>query len=156
MSQAQKILKEAGKVNILDTSGDKKKVRVHTAAVTLGVDDSDKIHIFNSATAFTLTLPAVSTAGAGWNAKFIIGTAPGSSTHTISENAASDTNVIHGGFSECNIAAAGAAASTSGTGVTFINFDASSEKGDYADVVCDGTSWYVSGLAQADATATLT
>ena len=141
-------------LNVSDTSGDNKKVRIHTAAVTLGAEDSGKVHIFNSATAFTLTLPAVATAGSGWNAKFIIGTPPGSSTHTISENTASDTNVIHGGFTESAHTDGTTAASTAGTGVTTINFDASAIKGDFVDVVCDGTSWYAFGLAQADATAT--
>lgn len=155
MSQAQKVLKEAGKLNVLNTSGNNEKVRVHTAAVTLGADDSGKIHIFNSATAFTITLPAVSTAGSGWNAKFIIGTTPGSGTHTITENTASDTNIIHFGFTESAVNAGQAAASSSGTGVTTINFGTNAKKGDYAELVTDGTSWYGSGLCQVDATGTL-
>lgn len=155
MSQAQKVLKEAGKLNVLNTSGNNEKVRVHTAAVTLGADDSGKVHVFNSSTAFTLTLPAVSTAGSGWNARFLIGTPAGSGTHTITENTSSDTNIIHGGFTESAIAAAGAAASTSGTGVTTINFGTNSVKGDYCEIVSDGTSWYFSGLCQADAAGTL-
>ena len=152
MAQAQKVLKEAGKLNLVDSSGIDKKVESVTAAKALdAVADSGKVFVLNLAGGFTVTLPAVADAS-GFSARFIVGIAP-TTAYIVSEDTSADTNVVHGVVSTAE--AGGAAANTDGTPVTQVNFVASNAAiGDYVDVVCDGSKWLVLGQAADDANIT--
>ena len=151
MSQAQKVLKEAGKLNIIDSSGVDKKVQTVGASKTLTAGDSGKVWIMgNAASGLTLTLPAVASAGAGWHGKFIVGTAPVASHYVISEATASDTDVIHGVATTAAVADT-AQDSTSGTGVTHANCLANvSVISDVIDLYCDGTNYFAYGISAAN------
>lgn len=145
MSQAQKVLKEAGKFNVLDTSGNNSKVVSTPVSRTLYANDSGKIWTLGNTSAdITMTLPDVASAGSGWYGKFVVGTTPTNGDYIITENTASDTNLIHGGFVTSAISSAGSTPATEGTGTTLINFKGNiSLKGDFVDLVTDGTSWYI-------------
>lgn len=144
MSQAQKVLKEAGNYNIVDGSGNDSKTQTIAQSLSLDADDSGKVWLLGNASAtFTITLPAVSTAGSGWNGRFLVDTAPVAAHYVVTENTSSDTNIIHGGVRTSAIQTGGTEA-TAGTGVTQISFLANNAaKGDYIDLVTDGTSWYI-------------
>lgn len=145
MSQAQKVLKEAGKYNILDSSGKDLKTQSIAQSLSLGVEDSGKVWLLGNASAtFTITLPAVSTAGSGWYGKFLVATAPVTGHYVVTENTTSDTNIVHGGVRTSAVNNAAPVEATAGTGVTQISFLANNAaKGDYIDLVTDGTSWYI-------------
>ena len=158
MAQAQKVLKEAGKLNVIDTSGNNNQVQSQAVSRTLTADDSGKVWILgNAASGLTVTLPAVATAGSGWSGKFVVGTAPVAADYVVTENTGSDTNVLHGGIVTSSGNGEEGQSSTSGTGATQVNFDANvSLQGDFVDLVTDGTNWYViNSLAQANAAVTI-
>ena len=151
MSQSQKVLLEAGKLNVLDTSGDSadRKVESVTANKELASGDSGKVFLLNSASGVTVGLPSMTSAGSGWNAKFVIGTAPTSANCVVTENVAADTNIVHGGIASSNVAASISIA-TAGTGVTQVNFLQSvASIGDYVELIASGTNWIIaSGVSQ--------
>ena len=122
-------------------------LEVVTTTNVLTAAESGKILILNSATAFVTTLPAVA---AGLRFTFIAGaTQVTGGNHTIVPNASND-NTIYG---ETNVAGATVPASAEGS----INWVADTIlPGDRIDVVCDGTNWYVSGMAAATGAITFT
>ena len=102
--------------------------------------DSGKTFILNLAGGFTVTLPTVAAAGAGWNCRFIVGINP-TTAYIITEDASEDTNVIIGGFCERETDTGDDGPVT--TGATFITFTAAAaDEGDWVDVICDGTNFY--------------
>lgn len=127
-----------------------------TAAVSLSPNDSGKVFMLNSATEFTVTLPSVADAGAGFNCKFIVKAAPSGADYVISEKASSDTNVvIVNGISE--LETDDGEDGVYNAGCTFINFkDGVAVAGDYVELLCDGTNWYASGQTNADGGITAT
>lgn len=160
MSQASKVLKEAGQLNSVNGITGNGKVVVLTgtsAALTLQRNDSGKTFIFDTTTATTVTLPSLSDAGVGWSAKFIVDQVAGSGAHIVSENAASDTDTLHGFVVESEDAG-GSADSTQGTGVTQINFvtGAAGNIGDMAEVVSSSDKWFVRAYGQENGGVTLT
>jgi hypothetical protein len=88
---------------------------------------------------FDITLPTASQAGAGWNAKFIL-TDAGSGTVKVIPNSSEDTLI---GMIESIDTSAGASAES---GVDELIWVASTAAvGDWAELVCDGSNFYVSG-----------
>jgi len=158
MSQASKVLKEAGQLLVKTSLGGNAGVEVLDGAKSLVRGDSGKVFVFGSATGFTLTLPAVADAGNGWNAKFVVGTAPTSGNHVVTEATASDTNILHGGICEADVSAAASAAATAGTGATQVNFLASNANiGDFVEITAVNSLWVItSSMSQADASVTIT
>lgn len=150
MAQAQKVLKEAGKLNLVDASGVPKKVESVIAAKTLdAVADNGKVFVLNLAGGFNITLPAVADAE-GFHCKFVVGIAP-----TTAYTVTSAANNVHGLMASAEDAA-GSAAGTAGTAVDVITFVASTALvGDYVELVCDGTSFLVSGMVNVQDAVTL-
>ena len=113
------------------------------AAYQLLESDSEKIFMLNLATGFTVTLPSVEDAGAGWRCKFVAKIAP-TTAYIIKEEATEDTDVI---IVEGIINVAGDAG-VANTGCTNVNFVANQAIiGDWVEIFCNGTNFFVSGLA---------
>ena len=120
-------------------------VETITGATTLSAEDSSKVLILNAAAGAQITLPAVADA-AGQNYRFVVGQVFATTAWTI--KAAS--NVIHGGVNVNSVNVPGADENT-------ITFSASADTvGDFVELNCDGTNWYVSGLGTSAGAITLT
>jgi ABC-type xylose transport system substrate-binding protein len=148
-AQSNRIILEAADIiiaNTLSVNGstiDNKSQNVElTATSTLTIADSGKTFFLNSATEFDTALPAVADA-AGFTARFIIKAAPSGADYTIT----SPGSDIHGLIASNDLTGASDAASTAGTPIDVISFvDAKALIGDYVDLRCDGTNYYVSGV----------
>lgn len=105
-----------------------------TAASTLTAADSGKTYLLSSATEFATTLPAVAD---GLHFRFIVGAAPSGASYTVVSEGGD--NVIDGG---ATVAGAAVAAVNEDT-ITFT--DGAAASGDWVELFCDGTNWYVSG-----------
>jgi len=117
----------------------KEKVENVVAARTLTAADSGKVFTLDQDASFDITLPTAAVAGAGWNAKFIL-TDAGSGTVKVIPNSAEDTLI---GMIESIDTSAGASAES---GVDELIWVASTAApGDWAEIVCDGSNFYVSG-----------
>ena len=138
------------------TGSHKLKVKELLAASSLTEADSGSIFLLNSASEFATTLPAVADAGAGWYCKFVVKAAPSSASYTIVEKAASDTDVIIcNGINELEVDTSDDGVFSAGcTTITFV--DGVAIKGDFIDVWCDGSNYYVSGQTKADGGITAT
>ena len=102
----------------------------------LGMHDSGKTYLLESTVARTITLPAVK---AGCKFKFIATDTTADSSVTTSEG----TALLKGG-AECGDAYLTLAGTT-------IIVEAAGSVGDWLEMVCDGTYWYVSGHGAHDA-----
>jgi len=103
---------------------------------TLGMHDSGKTYFLESTVARTITLPAVK---AGLKFKFIATDTTADSSIATSEG----TALLKGG-AECGDAYLTLAGTT-------IIVEAAGAVGDWLEMVCDGTYWYVSGHGSHDA-----
>ena len=103
---------------------------------TLGAKDSGKTYFLESTVARTITLPAVK---AGLKFKFIATDTTADSSIATSEG----TALLKGG-AECGDAYLTLAGTT-------IVVEAAGSVGDWLEMVCDGTYWYVSGHGSHDA-----
>ena len=118
------------------------------------VTDNGKTFLLNLAGGFTVTLPTVAVAGAGFWCKFIVGTAP-TTAYIITEDGGSDTNVCIGGINELEVDTASDGPYSAA--FTFVNLVASvAVVVDWVEYFCDGTSWYITGQTNADGGITLT
>lgn len=130
-----------------------------TADKTLAAQDSGKIFYIDAAAATSAvqaTFPPAADAGLGWEAEFIVKSAPtGSGDYVLSESTSSDTNVlVVNGINELEVDTAEDGPYNAGcTTVTFATSVAVA--GDYAHVKCDGTNFYVTGQTKADGGITL-
>ena len=116
-----------------------------TSAATLTAEDSGKVFILNAAAGAQITLPAVADA-AGQNYRFIVGALFATTAWTI--RAAS--NRIQGGVIVNSTLVPGADENT-------ITFSASADTvGDFVELKCDGSNWYVFGMGTAAGAITLT
>lgn len=116
-----------------------------TGATTLTAEDSGKVFLLKAAAGAQITLPAVATSN-GFRFKFIVGQLFATTDWTV--KAAS--NVIEGSVIVNGAHVAGVDENT-------ISFVASAEAiGDFAELVCDGTNWYVNGSGVAAGSITLT
>ena len=117
---------------------------ITTEALTAA--DSGRIFMLSLAAGFTVTLPSVADAGAGWHADFIVKTVTTSNNYIITEKTSADTNVIISHLVEM--------ADTAGptnTGHTTITFASTPALNDRVSIFCDGTNFYAVGLGVADA-----
>lgn len=113
---------------------------VETVAATNAITaaESGKVFVLSDATEFASTLPAPA---AGLHYRFVIGAAPDGADYTVVTNGGA--NIIEG-LAVVNGATVAAANEDT------ITFTASAAVvGDWCEVVSDGTSWFVSGQAQA-------
>lgn len=117
----------------------KENTQTLTAATTLTAADSGTTIFLNSATEFAVTLPALA---AGLRFKFIVKAAPSGASYTVTN--ASGTTIVgqittndFSGTTDSDFEASGAAT------ITFV--DAKAVKGDWVEVICDGTNWYATG-----------
>ena len=97
---------------------------------SLGMKDSGKTYILENTVARTITLPAVK---AGLKFKFIVSDSTAASTIATNEG----TSLIKGG-----ILLATAWETLAGTTLTAATDNVI---GDWVELVCDGTYWYISG-----------
>ena len=110
-----------------------------TAAITLAASDSGKEFTLDQDASFDITLPTASAAGAGWNAKFIL-TDAGSGTVKVIPDSSEDTLI------GMIVSADGAAAESAESGVDELIWVASTAApGDWAELTCDGSNFYVVG-----------
>lgn len=132
------------------TFSHKKKVEKLTSAYQLLEKDSGKIFMLNSASEFATTLPAVADAGSGWYCKIVVDAAPSGASYTVVEKAASDTDVIVvNGINELEVDTSDDGVYSAGcTTITFA--DGVALQGDFIDIWCDGSKYYVSGQTKAD------
>lgn len=113
-------------------------VEVVTTTNIITAAESGKTFFLNSATGFDSSLPAPA---AGLRFKFVVTTIPTSGNCTVTSD--SDTNIIEG-MADVNSSLVLAANEDS------INFVASTcLVGDWVEVICNGTSWFVTGQSGA-------
>jgi hypothetical protein len=120
-------------------------VETLTGATTLTAEDSDKSFYLNAAAGAQITLPAVATS-AGFRYRFTVAALFATTAWTIK----AATNKIQGGVIVNSVNVPGADENT-------ITFSASADTiGDFVELNCDGTNWYVFGLGTAAGAITLT
>lgn len=121
------------------------QVEAVTGAITLTAEDSGKVFILKAAAGAQITLPAVATS-AGFRFKFVVGQLFATTNWTV----LAASNVIEGSVLVNGAHVAGVNENT-------ISFVASAESvGDFAELVCDGTHWYVNGSGVTTGAITLT
>lgn len=121
-------------------------VETISAATTLDASHSGKTLILNAAAGVAISLPAVSSALAGFKCKIIVSAAFATTDFTV----VSTTNVIQGG---AIVNSTFVPASNENT----ISFVATAESvGDYIEIECDGTNWYVNGVGASAGSITFT
>ena len=111
-----------------------------SAAKTLTTGDSGKVFTITQSSAFKISLPKAADAGVGWNAKFLITTA-GSFAITIEPDSTEDTLI-----GMVVMADDGTAGASSESGVDTLTFISGAAAGDWVDLLCDGSNFYVSGM----------
>jgi hypothetical protein len=120
-------------------------VETLTGATTLTAEDSGKSFSLNAAAGAQITLPAVATS-AGFRYRFTVAALFATTAWTIK----AATNKIQGGVIVNSVNVPGADENT-------ITFSASNDTiGDFVELNCDGTNWYVFGLGTAAGAITLT
>ena len=102
---------------------------------TLDMGDSGKIYMLYNTVVRTITLPAIS---AGLKFKFIVTDSTAASSIATSEG----TALLKGG-AECGDAYLTLAGTT-------LSATTNAVVGDYVELICDGTYWYVSGHGSHD------
>ena len=121
------------------------QVETLSAAATLTAEESGKLLILSAAAGAQVTLPAVATS-AGYKYRFVVGLAFATTAWTIK----AATSKIQGGVIVNSVNVPAADENT-------ITFSASAETvGDFVQLNCDGTNWYVSGLGTSAGAITLT
>jgi hypothetical protein len=128
-----------------DTERQLAVVEAVTGATTLTAKDSGKVLILKAASGAQITLPSVATS-AGLRFKFIVGLAFATTDWTVKalSNAIEGSVLVNG-------------AHVAGVDENTISFVASAESiGDFAELVCDGTNWYVNGSGVSAGAITLT
>ena len=120
-------------------------VETLTGATTLTAEDSDKSFSLNAAAGAQITLPAVATS-AGFRYRFTVAALFATTAWTIK----AATNKIQGGVIVNSVNVPGADENT----ITFAH--AADTIGDFVELNCDGTNWYVFGLGTTAGAITLT
>ena len=124
----------------LGATGNFKTVVALTSATNIEKADSGKVFMLTQASAHSHTLPTAADAGAGWNAKFILKTAGGNAVKVIPD---STEDTLIGLITSADNSGGESAES----GVDEIVWVASTAvAGDWVEVTCDGTNFYVSGM----------
>jgi len=112
----------------------------------LDAADSGKILGLDLLAGFTMTLPAIADAGAGWYCDIVVKTVTTSNQYIITEKTSADTNKI----CAIGLEAATTGAQISNAGFTTMTFDATPTKGDKISIYCDGTFYYATVITAAD------
>ena len=120
-------------------------VETLTAATTLTAEDSGKSFSLNAAAGAQITLPAVATS-AGFRYRFTVAALFATTAWTIK----AATSKIQGGVIVNSVNVPGADENT----ITFAH--AADTIGDFVELNCDGTNWYVFGLGTTAGAITLT
>jgi hypothetical protein len=120
-------------------------VETLTGATTLTGEDSGKSFILNAAAGAQITLPAVATS-AGFSYRFTVGALFATTAWTVRAASA----VIQGGAIVNSVFVASANRNL----ITFAH--AADTVGDFVELNCDGTNWYVSGIGAAAGAITFT
>jgi hypothetical protein len=120
-------------------------VETLTGATTLTAEDSGKSFSLNAAAGAQITLPAVATS-AGFRYRFTVAALFATTAWTIK----AATNKIQGGVIVNSVNVPGADENT----ITFAH--AADTIGDFVELNCDGTNWYVFGLGTTAGAITLT
>ncbi len=110
------------------------------AARTLTAADSGKVFGVNQASAYEITLPLAATAGAGWNAKFVLSTVAANAV-TIANNTAEDTIV---GMTAGGDGGAGSSAESAVDEIVFIS---GAQLGDQVEIFCNGINYFAKAVA---------
>jgi len=110
------------------------------AARTLTAADSGKVFGVNQASAYEITLPLAATAGAGWNAKFVLSTVAANAV-TIANNTAEDTIV------GMTVGGDGGAGSSAESAVDEIVFISGAQLGDTVEIFCNGINYFAKAVA---------
>jgi len=139
---------DAGMVRIDD--GITYPTEVTTTTDTLTVDQCGDTIFLSSATEFVTTLPVATTSGCYF--KFVVQAAPSGASYTIVTN--SSDNILIGGVDE-NEVDTGQDGPYSAVGdiITFV--DGVAVVGDWVEMISNGTSWYLTGMTNADGGVTI-
>ena len=122
-------------------------IKVVSASTTLTSADSGKVIMLDGSAANVVTLPALEK---GLEFKVIL-TATGAAPTVVS---ASSANIMIGTvLSATNDAAQAIQSDDDADTITFVDGAA---KGDYCDLLCDGTNWYVFAFSGVDSKITIT
>lgn len=122
-----------------------------SATRTLAASETGLTCFLSSATEFVTTLPAPA---AGLTFRFIVAAAPSGASYTIVTNGSS--NIIVGGAASADLNNA-SDVDFEATGCDTISLvDGVAVKGDWVEVVCDGTNWYARGFCSAQGGITFT
>ena len=121
-----------------------------SAAKTLTTGDSGKVFTITQSSAFKISLPKAADAGVGWNAKFLLTTA-GSFAVTIEPDSSEDTLI------GMVVSAAGSESGdqSAESGVDVLSFINGAQPGDWVELMCDGSNFYVSGMIHDSAHVTI-
>ena len=120
-----------------------------TEAKTLTMGDSGKVFTIDaSGAAYSITLPKAADAGAGWNCRFISTT--NGNIITIEPDSSEDTLIGHIASVDTS------AGETSESGVDELKFLAACAPGDFCELICDGSNFYIWGIEHANDHMTLT
>jgi len=119
-----------------------------TVANVLTAVECGKTMFLNSTTEFSTTLPAISTVSAGCEFRFIVKAAPASASYTVITGNSLE-NVLNGGINELEVDTNDDGPyQAAGDTITFA--DGVAVVGDYVYMISDGSSFYLTGQAQAD------
>lgn len=121
-----------------------------TAANTIAYNECGTTFFLNSATEFATTLPAPE---AGCYFKFVVKAAPAAASYTVVTSGSA--NILIGGINE-NEVDTGDDGPYDADGDTITFADGVAVVGDYVEMISDGTSWYITGQANADGGITVT
>ena len=110
------------------------------AARTLTAADSGKVFGVNQASAYEITLPLAASAGAGWNAKFVLSTVAANAV-TNANNTAEDTIV---GMTAGGDGGAGSSAESAVDEIVFIS---GAQLGDQVELFCNGINYFAKAVA---------
>ena len=112
----------------------------------LDAADSGKILGLDLLAGFTMTLPEIADAGAGWYCDIVVKTVTTYNQYIITEKTSADTNKI----CAIGLEAATTGAQISDAAFTTMTFDATPTKGDKISIYCDGTFYYATVITAAD------
>ncbi len=111
-----------------------------TADYTASNSDSGKVFFLNQ-NGIDLTLPSVPVDG--WNCKVIMAQDYATASCTVTINGSGE--FFAGSVSTADNDAASDAAKFNGSTHDVIKFDANSLAGDWVEIICNGTAWFVNG-----------
>ena len=127
-------------------------VEVLDATKSLDAYDSGKVFMLNKSAGFTVTLPAVADAGAGWWCKFIV---KALGTYVVTEKTSDDENILVTQINELTDSVG-----PSSTGHTQITMEVGGfgpliAIGDMYTVVSNGSKYFIQGTTANDGGAAL-